>query len=156
MERNMGEAVGQRTLRFERELAHSLERVWAAITETAQLSQWMEAEAVFEPRVGGRFELRWPDGGHAHGEVRELVPLERLVVTWNEVIDGKSLLTIVLESSGAGTRLVLVHEGIGNLPGFGAGWHAHLDVLDGMLDGVTVDLAERFDALQGEYQRVLA
>ena len=46
------------TLRHERFLAHSPERVWEAITSPADMEQWMMARRVtVEGRVGGRVEV---------------------------------------------------------------------------------------------------
>jgi hypothetical protein len=39
-----------------------------------------------------------------------------------------------------------------NLSGFGDGWHAHLDVLERMLDGVAVDWEQRWEAMRRRYE----
>src|SRR5687767_4775955 len=68
---------GDRTIRYERFMAHPPERVWDALTDPADLRQWMAAdEVVLEGRVGGRFEIH----GIVHGEGRVLAwrPLQLL------------------------------------------------------------------------------
>jgi len=61
-------ADGSVTLRFERHLAHSPERIWAALTESAQLAQWFMAGSL-EPRRGGRLRLDSGEEGGTLGEV---------------------------------------------------------------------------------------
>ncbi len=56
---------GRVVLRFRRKIAHPPERVWAALTEPAELIGWWGAAEV-DLAEGGRFVLRWelrPDGG---------------------------------------------------------------------------------------------
>jgi uncharacterized protein YndB with AHSA1/START domain len=64
---------------------HPPQRVWAALTESAELAQWLLPND-FVPRVGHRFRLReqsrqgWSD--FIEGEVIEVVPYRRLAYTW--------------------------------------------------------------------------
>lgn len=53
-------------------------------------------------------------------------------------------------------RVVLTHERIDSLSGFAAGWHAHLDMLEGLLDGRPVDWQERWDELRPRYEEVMS
>ena len=59
----------------------------------------------------------------------------------------ESLVRFELYPAGSGTRLVLTHTGIDALAGFSAGWRAHLDLLEGTLDGREVDWHARWEAL---------
>jgi len=58
----------QQLLRFERRLAHPVERVWAAITEPAELEKWL-ARASVQLVPGGTIRLQWlntdTEGNHA-------------------------------------------------------------------------------------------
>jgi uncharacterized protein YndB with AHSA1/START domain len=147
----MAEVVDAETLRFERELRHPIDRVWAAVSTPAGLAGWM-AEATLEPREGGAFELRW-DEGRAHGRVVRWQPPALLECTWKErPEDGESTLCLELAEVPGGTRLVLTHSRLRLLAGFGAGWHAHLDMLAGLLDGRPVDWAERWAVLEPRYR----
>lgn len=47
---------GRPALRFERTLAHSVERVWRAISEPAELECWFPAAADWTPATGETFE----------------------------------------------------------------------------------------------------
>ncbi|MEX2400982.1 MAG: SRPBCC domain-containing protein [Rhodothermales bacterium] len=110
-------------LRLERHYHASPEAVFAALTEPALLARWFaptdEMEAVidrFEARVDApyRIEMHAPSGDvHvAIGEIREVVPNERLVYTWKweggEM--GDTLVTWTLEASESGTVLRLLHD----------------------------------------------
>src|SRR5262249_13275997 len=151
----MAELVGPRTLRFERRLAHPPARVWDALTDRAELGVWLAAEAELEPRLGGVVRLRWSESASMHGTGGEWEPPRTLAFTWDEG-DGESLVRVDLEPDGDGARLVLTHERIDATSGFGAGWHAHLDMLDGLLDGRDVDWQERWDALRPRYEAAMA
>jgi uncharacterized protein YndB with AHSA1/START domain len=53
---------GRSVVRLERRFAHPVERVWAAITDPAQLVEWfcgMEEVLALEPVEGGRYVVRW-------------------------------------------------------------------------------------------------
>jgi uncharacterized protein YndB with AHSA1/START domain len=49
---------GRSLVRFERRYPHSVERVWAALTEPDQLRQWFgEGDIELELVEGGRFDV---------------------------------------------------------------------------------------------------
>lgn len=93
---------------------HSLQRVWAALTESNALSQWLLPNT-FELRVGHRFTFReetyhrnkrW--NGVIECEVIEVEPLRRLVYTWLAHPDvPEMLISFTLEAVAGGTRLHL-------------------------------------------------
>ncbi len=68
---------GRPALRFERLLAHPLERVWRAVCEPAELERWFPAAADWTPTTGERFEAYG-----ATGEVAEVDPPRRLAWTF--------------------------------------------------------------------------
>ena len=47
---------GRPALRFERRLAHPVDRVWRAVSEPAELERWFVATVPWTPRAGERFE----------------------------------------------------------------------------------------------------
>jgi len=69
---------GRPALRFERRLAHSLQRVWRAVSEPAELERWFPAAAEWTPAVGETFEA-----GGMTGEVTEVDAPHRLAWTFN-------------------------------------------------------------------------
>ncbi len=139
----MHSGVGTNYLRFKRYLPHSIERVWAAITEPEQLVAWL-AEADVDLSKGGRVQLRWLNTDE-HGNstvmnatITQLDPPRLLeyagdihgVLRWElqEVADG-CILTFSSTLPAPHTRL---RENL-------AGWHVHLDFLAEALDGQVID-----------------
>jgi uncharacterized protein YndB with AHSA1/START domain len=73
------ETIGGRpALRFERRLAHSIERVWRAVSEPAELERWFPATADWTPAAGETFEA-----AGMTGEVTEVDAPRRLAWTFN-------------------------------------------------------------------------
>lgn len=68
---------GRPALRFERRLAHPIERVWRAVSEPAELEQWFPAAATWTPATGETFEA-----GGATGEVTDVDAPHRLAWTF--------------------------------------------------------------------------
>ena len=87
--------------------------VWEALTDSAQLSAWLMPNDI-RPVLGHRFTFRTDPApgfdGVVHSEVLELVPEERLVISWK----GGPLDTTVsftLADAPGGTALTLRHAG---------------------------------------------
>jgi uncharacterized protein YndB with AHSA1/START domain len=110
---------GQPALRFERRYRQPIERVWRAITEPDELSQWFPADVVGERAVGAelvfdddaqRAEARAAgeptrdDGPVFRGTVVAYDPPTVFSFTW-----GGELLRFELLADGAGTTLVFTH-----------------------------------------------
>lgn len=85
------------------------ERVWAALTEPAELEKWTGHPAVFEGRVGGKYVL-WTD--YVSGKIIEYDPPEKLVQSWKPVdwTIENSIVTFHLTPIDDGTHLYLIHE----------------------------------------------
>jgi uncharacterized protein YndB with AHSA1/START domain len=73
----LGTIDGRPALRFERTLAHSVERVWRAISDPAELERWFPAAADWTPATGETFEAFG-----ATGEVTEVDAPHRLAWTF--------------------------------------------------------------------------
>jgi uncharacterized protein YndB with AHSA1/START domain len=75
--------VGQRSRDFgvdvQRTVAVAPARAWAAFTDSKVLARWLGPGARVEPRVGGRLRA----GSLGEGEIRALVPGERLRCAWS-------------------------------------------------------------------------
>ena len=93
---------------------HSLQKVWAALTESNALSQWLLPNT-FELRVGHRFTFR-EETYHKHGnwngiiecEVIEVEPLHRLTYIWSAHPGlPEMLISFTLEPVTSGTLLHL-------------------------------------------------
>jgi uncharacterized protein YndB with AHSA1/START domain len=116
------------TLILVRELRHSPEKVWRALTDPAQLREW--APFVTDQDLGkvGTVSLTWV--GNPQVLVTDVTRVEAPCVL--ECGD----MRWELESSGLGTRLTLWHNIDRRFISWGAaGWHISLDVLDRMLKG---------------------
>ncbi len=116
-------------------------RVWELLTTPAQLDRWIARKASVELRVGGRFSYGWDeDGPYGSGPLRILAlePPGLLRVSWREV-GGLGTVTWHLQETADGrTRLRLVHEGLGSLPGvlrdYHVGWWEFLTGLRWLME----------------------
>lgn len=132
-------------LRFERVYDLPREIVWDALVDSDLVSGWL-AEADIEPRVGGRFDLRWTHFRPpmaTDGEIAELFQPQLLVVD----TDNFGLTTFTLEEQDGGPRgrstiLTVTAHAIAD-PRFSgtisATWRLSLEQLAELLQGHPVD-----------------
>lgn len=145
------DAVGEGdrwTLVFVRELAHSPERVWAALTEPEQLREWSPFDAPRDLGSVGVATLTMSGGDDSEqlpAVVRRADRPTVLEYTW-----GEDLLRWDLSATPSGTRLMLRHTVAGGewVPRTAAGWHICLDVAERFLDGEPVGRIVGDDARQ--------
>jgi uncharacterized protein YndB with AHSA1/START domain len=126
--------------------------VFRAWTDAKQLAQWWGPKGFTNPvceidaRVGGalRIHMRAPDGSvyPMKGEIRELVPPERLVFTniavdaaGNHLLEGLTTVTFVEEGGKTTMTLrtratVIVDYAAAYLQGMEAGWTQSIDKLE--------------------------
>jgi uncharacterized protein YndB with AHSA1/START domain len=119
---------GRPALRFERRLAHSVERVWRAVTDPAELAEWFVVPVPWTPLLGERFESY----GRA-GEITELRPPR--LIAWTK---GTESYRFELRPDAGGCVLVFTHvldESRGSAAEHAAGWEGYLDRLEAMLAG---------------------
>ena len=150
---------GEQVVRFQRHLAHPIERVWAALTEPGKLIGWW-GEAEVDLVEGGRFTLRWlnadADGNRVvmHATITRLQPPYLLETEG----DPHGVLRWELRPDAGGT--LLTFSSTLDLPeeyraSVLAGWHYHLDALAETLDGRSVDLVnlpnDRWEQLHEQY-----
>ena len=90
--------------------------VFEFLVDAEKLLRWMGEEADIDPRPGGRF---WLNLGSdvAEGEYVEVVPAQRVVLTWgwvgsDTVAPGSSTVTIELSETETGTTVRLRHTGL--------------------------------------------
>jgi uncharacterized protein YndB with AHSA1/START domain len=139
------------TLILVRELRHSPEKVWQALTEPAHLHEWAPFEVDRSLGTSGsRVNLTW---------VGTPKPIETTVTRADAP---KSLeysdIRWELEPHGAGTRLTLWHSIDRRYVSWGAaGWHISLDVLDRLLSGTPLGRIIGANAMKNEgWQRLTA
>jgi uncharacterized protein YndB with AHSA1/START domain len=118
---------GRPALRFERTLAHSVDRVWRAVSVPAELERWFPAVVDWTPAKGETF-----DAYGATGEVTEVDAPHRLAWTF-----GGERYSFELTAQEGGCRLVFTHVfGDRALAAQTAtGWHAYLSRLESHLAG---------------------
>jgi uncharacterized protein YndB with AHSA1/START domain len=127
------------TLTFTREFRHAPEKVWAALTDPAQLPQWAPFTATRSlAATGSDVSLRMDGEPPMDLPCTVLVsePPSRLDYTW-----GDDLLRWELaRTDSGGTRLTLHHTvgGTGWVPRVAAGWHLCLVVMDRLLAGAPI------------------
>jgi hypothetical protein len=141
----------QWTLILVRDLHHSPENVWQALTDPAQLREW--APFVVDGKldtVGATVNLTW---------VGNPTPIETRV----SQADPPTLLAYgdirwQLEPSSRGTRLTLWHKIDRRFVAWGAaGWHISFDVLDRLLNGSPIGRIVGPDAMKFDgWQRLVA
>jgi uncharacterized protein YndB with AHSA1/START domain len=134
------------TLIFVRDLRHPPEKVWAALTEPAQLREWSPFTADRELSTVGDATLTMIDGDKSEdlpASVSRADPPTLLEYTW-----GPDLLRWELVAIDVGTRLTLVHtiENREWVPKVAAGWHLCLVVAEHLLDGQPIGPIRGADA----------
>lgn len=122
------------TVAVERTCIAPADIVWAALTRPECLDVWFVQGTEVDLRVGGRY--RNQDGDT--GEFREVVPLQRLVMTWeNPDTSPGSVVTYTLERLDEGTTKVRIeHTGIASDRDhveLARGWSWASDSLDSFL-----------------------
>lgn len=142
-------------VRFERELDATPEEVWAALTEPSLLERWLAAAEV-DLRLGGTVRLRFGDGHMEGGRILELDPPRLLEYEWTFPQEPTSVVRFELDPvDDRRTLLVLDHRLLDEQsgPGYGAGWHSHLDALTAILAGTGAgDWWKRYEALRPSYE----
>jgi hypothetical protein len=151
VEKNKNKNKDQWTLILVRELRHSPERVWHALTDPQQLREW--APFVVDGNlgtVGDTVKLTW---------VGNPTPIDTRVTR----ADAPTLLEYgdirwELEALGDGTRLMLWHNIDRRFISWGAaGWHISFDVLDRLLAGQPMGRLVGVEAMKfAGWQRLVA
>ena len=130
------------TLILVRELRHSPEKVWQALTDPAHLREWAPFDAAGSlDTVGSTVKLTWVGTGATidtrvtRADAPEV--LEFGDIRWE------------LEAAADGTRLTLWHNIDRRYISWGAaGWHISFDVLDRLLGGTPIGRMAGADAMK--------
>ncbi|TAL30820.1 SRPBCC family protein [Phenylobacterium sp.] len=147
LDKDLGEVtrVGDTvTIVFRRRYAKPVERVWAAITVPERLADWFCEVEIEALRPGAAITLFFREADvRATGRITIYEPMRTMEWTWPQPEGGESVIRFDVEADGAGARLTLTESGLPLKDGAGnaAGWHAHLDGLEGAMDGVRTSWA---------------
>lgn len=139
------------TLILVRELRHSPEKVWEALTDPAHLREWAPFDAEGNlAEAGATVKLTWV----GTGQVSEATVTRADAPQVLEVGD----MRWELESLGSSTRLTLWHNIDRRFITWGAaGWHICFDVLNRLLAGAPIGrMAGRMATKSGSWQRLTA
>lgn len=167
---SLGKLIAPDTLRFERRLRASIERVWAYLTQSDLRGKWL-AKGEMVLVVGGKVTLqflhselspepgappekfRGIEAGHSFtGTVLKVEAPRLLSFTW----EGGSEVTFELEELGSEVLLSLTHR---KLPAAARsntqlGWHTHLHILGADLKGETPpNFWRQWAILEERYQK---
>ena len=144
------------TLVLVRELRHSPEKVWEAITDPAHLRDWAPFVADGSlGTVGAAVKLTTvaaPKPTVSEAKVTRADAPKLLEYNW-----GEHDMRWELEASGEGTRLTLwTNIGHRFIAMGAAGWHIRFDVLDHLLSGTPIGRIVGPDAMKFGWQRLHA
>lgn len=129
-------------VRYERRLTHTVEAVWAMLTDNEQLKRWFQELRVGELREGGFMKFNVPEVIDQELEISELTLLSVLEFDWfGDVIrfelypNENGCMLIVKE------KIKLMTE---QTKKDIAGWHVCLDVIEALLDEKTIQRDEEW------------
>lgn len=136
------------TLVLVRELRHSPEKVWQALTDPAQLHEWAPFDADGNLGVAGA-RVNLTTVGAPAPQVSETTVTRAEAPSMLEYKWGSFDMRWKLEAMGGGTRLTLwtnIARGVISMGA--AGWHICLDVLDYLLGGTPIGRIVGPDAVE--------
>jgi uncharacterized protein YndB with AHSA1/START domain len=153
--------AGGDSVRFERTLKASPERVWEYLTDSDLLAEWLGAGEI-ETKIGGKVFLR-SGGPVIRGTVKTCDPPRALSYSWNVLMLGteqpvtiEAILGFELSENEGNTNLILSHGPVE--PQFrgtsAAGWHTILDILSAhVADETPPDFMEIYQRVAPEYEK---
>ncbi len=149
--------VGEKwTLILVRELRHSPEKVWQALTDPAHLREWAPFESDGSLGTVGT-TVKLTTVAAANPQVSETRVTRADAPNVLEYNWGAQDIRWELEAIGGGTRLTLWHNIDRRFISMGAaGWHICLDVLDHLLSGTAIGRIVGSEAMKFGWQRLNA
>ena len=163
------------TLRFERTLAHPIEKVWHVLTDEAETAYWFPGRIVGARTPGAkvRFVFEAKPAGVMDDALAALIASKQaeFAKAPPEVFDGTldvfdpprvfaltwagDKLRFELSQVGEATRLVFTHQFLDADPAdVAAGWHVSLDWLAKRTgDGSPPTTRAEFEAIEADYKR---
>ena len=150
---------GRARARFRRDLDHSPEAVWAALTEPGRICDWL-APGRIDLSPGGTVRLDFGDSGIViDSTVSALKPGEVLEYSWSS--PGQPLRplrwTLAPRPGGCSLGLELSEPDDEDIARSCAGFDAHLDMLEAALEGAAIRFPfPRFVAYREAYKALAA
>ncbi|MEO8261441.1 MAG: SRPBCC domain-containing protein [Pseudolysinimonas sp.] len=138
----------RRTIRIDA----TIEKVWAAITDPAHISQWFGRVELAGAGAGAVGTISWPDRDPIPLRVESIDAPHSVAYRWNnddalgtspDALDASrsTVFTFTLEATGGGTQLTVVETGFdatsdpaANMADHAEGWVGELDKLVALLE----------------------
>jgi uncharacterized protein YndB with AHSA1/START domain len=142
-------AGATRSIVIEREMPHSPQKIWRALTQGPLIEEWLMKND-FQPAVGDRFNFRATPMPHWNGvvdcQVLAVDPNQRLSYSWNasgeEAVGGlKTVVTWTLTPTTGGTLVRIEQSGFrpedeANYQGASYGWQRYIGGLEQVAAGL--------------------
>ena len=121
-----------------------VQTVWSGITDGSWLPQWLGQPLECDLRVGGGIVVDHGGGALSRSVVTDLVPQQRLAMTWEFPDEPASSIGFRLGGQpGSGTTMNFSHSGLGRLvTSYGPGWITHLTYLEAALRGAPLSSSQ--------------
>src|SRR5215831_14896381 len=117
------------------------QRVFQALTEKEDLERWFVQKAEVDLRPGGAIRFEWAPDAVEMGTILVCEPPHRLSYSWEVLEPTATTITFELTAENGGTRLHLIHTGIGvgedwdsYYTSVNSGWSVHLNNLTAWLE----------------------
>ena len=130
-----------RSLEKELFIKASPERVFQALTTKEDLERWFLAKAEVDLHPGGAIRFEWAPDAVEIGKILVLEPPHRLSYSWEALEPSPTTITFELTAENDGTRLRLIHTGIGEgedwdnyYTSISGGWSVHFKNLTAWLE----------------------
>jgi uncharacterized protein YndB with AHSA1/START domain len=132
-----------RSLVIEKELPHSPEKIWRALTQGPLIKQWL-MDNDLQPVVGHRFSFRSTPVSNWNGvidsEVLVVEPNKKLSYSWN-TLGLESVVVWTLAATSGGTLVRIEHSGFGPdqeaaYKGANYGWQKFIGGLERVVAGL--------------------
>jgi uncharacterized protein YndB with AHSA1/START domain len=120
------------------------ETIFTFLSDPVAFEQWMGKGSTLGRGEGGNFRVMYPNGHVAGGVVEEVVPNERVVMSWgyeqgiNDIPVGATRVEITLTPTTTGTEVTLRHTGLRSAEqrrNHRAGWRHYLGALSQLASG---------------------
>lgn len=144
---------GNYIARYERQFQHSMEAVWAMLTENQKLKLWFGELEIVDLRIDGLIQFDMQDGSFEDMKILDYAPLKTLAFEW-----GEDIVRFELSPMSEGSKLVFI-ETISAIteqtPRDLAGWHICLDAIQALLDGDSIKQDDEWKVWFEKYKELL-
>ena len=141
-------------IRFERDYAYSVEKVWDMVTQPQYFTQWYPfATGEMDLRIDGKIFFDDGEGTTYEAIITKINP--PYVFAFREIDD---LLSIELRPEENGCRLLFEHtfDDASMSASVAAGWHRCLDVLGMIIEGKPVEWLDNAASLRETYRETFS